>query len=95
MARNDDLLKGVSIGLGAAVLVPVVVSALAPVLKPLARSALRAGVLVYEKGREAFETFGETVEDVFAEVREELLEAHEADDLTDELEDEVTGQGHE
>jgi len=95
MARSDDLLKGVSIGLGAAVLVPLVVSALAPVLKPLARSALRAGVLVYEKGREAFETFGETVEDVVAEVREELLEAHEADDLADDLEDEVTGQEHE
>ena len=59
MARNDDLLKGLGIGLSAAVLVPVVFSALAPVLRPLARSALRAGVMAYEKGREAFEEFGE------------------------------------
>ena len=68
---------------------PVLFSTLAPVLRPLARSALRAGVLAYEKGRETFEEMGETVEDVVAEVREELLEAHESEEMAGEFDDEV------
>jgi len=92
MARNDDLMKGVGIGLSAAVLLPVVFSTLAPVLRPLARTALRAGVMAYEKGREVFEEFGETVEDVVAEVREELVDAHESEELIDELEEEAAAQ---
>lgn len=97
MARNDDLMKGLGIGLSAAVLVPVVFTTLAPVLRPLARTALRAGVMAYEKGREVFEEFGETVEDVVAEVREELLEAHESheshesEESVDGFEEEVAG----
>ena len=37
---KSDLAKGVLIGIGLAVLVPVAVAALAPVLKPAARAAL-------------------------------------------------------
>jgi len=92
MARYDGLMKGVGIGLSAAVLLPVVFSTLAPILRPLARTALRAGVMVYEKGREIFEEFGETVEDVVAEVREELVDAHESEALIDELEEEAAVQ---
>ncbi|MEN8165988.1 MAG: DUF5132 domain-containing protein [Pseudomonadota bacterium] len=80
MVRNDDLLKGLAIGVGAAVLVPVVISALLPIVKPLARSALKMGVHAYERGREALEELGETVEDVVAEVEEEMLDAHEAEE---------------
>ena len=68
MAQNDDLMKGVAIGIGVTLLAPVVATALVPVVRPLARSALKAGVLVYEKGREAWEVISETVEDVVAEV---------------------------
>ena len=71
MARNDDLLKGVAIGLGAVVVVPVVIAALAPVVRPMARSALKAGIWAYERGREKVEEFGETVDDIVAEVEEE------------------------
>ena len=48
--------------------------------------------MAYEKGREAFEEFGETVEDVVAEVREELLEAHAAEELMDEVDDKAAAQ---
>ena len=78
MAQNDQLIKGVGLGLGAAILIPLIASALAPVVIPLARSALKAGVRVYEKGRETIEMIGETVEDVVAEVQDEMVEAKEA-----------------
>ena len=74
MLGNNKLLRGVAIGLGAAVLVPVAIAALAPVVCPLARSALKSGVRVYEKGREKFELLGETVDDIVAEVEDELQE---------------------
>mgnify|MGYP000025308683 CR=1 FL=1 len=43
MIRNDNIIKGVAIGLGVALVAPVVIAALAPVVKPIARSALKAG----------------------------------------------------
>jgi hypothetical protein len=86
MARNDDLLKGVAIGIGAAVLVPVVMVALAPVVKPLARSAMKSGILAYERLREAVEEFGETVEDMVAEVEDEMIDAQAAEEAMAEAE---------
>jgi len=86
MARNDDLLKGVAIGIGAAILVPVVMVALAPVMKPLARSAMKSGILAYERLREAVEEFGETVEDMVAEVEEEMIDAEAAEEAVAEAE---------
>jgi hypothetical protein len=91
MARNDDLLKGMALGLGAAILAPVVIAALMPVIRPMARSALKAGIWAYEKGRETFEEFGETVDDLVAEVEGELLEAREAEEPGDELEERTVG----
>ena len=78
MVRNDDLLKGVAMGIGVVILVPLAIAALAPVVKPLARSAMKAGIRVYEKGRESLEEFGETVDDIVAEVEEEMVDAHAA-----------------
>lgn len=83
MAQNNDLLKGAAIGLGAAVLVPVVIAALMPVIRPMARSALKAGIYAYEKSRETVEGIGETVDDLVAEVEEELVDAHDAAGLVD------------
>ena len=86
MARNDDLLKGLAIGIGVAIMVPVVIAALAPVVKPLARSAMKNGILAYEKLRESVEAFGETVEDMVAEVEEEMVDAQAAEEAMAEAE---------
>ena len=80
MARSDDIVKGVAIGIGIVVMTPLVLAALAPIAKPVARSALKTGVRVYEKGRESLELFNETIDDVIAEVEEEMAEAHDSDD---------------
>ena len=91
MARNDDLIKGAALGLGLAVAVPVVIAALMPVIRPIARQALKAGIYAYEKGRETIEGIGETVDDLVAEVEEELLDAHEAAGMVDDAVDQKVG----
>jgi hypothetical protein len=85
MAQLNDLLKNptvrnTAIGIGVAVLVPVVAKALAPLVRPAARSAVKIGVVAYEKGREAFAEFGEIVDDMIAEVREEMRAEQETND---------------
>ena len=62
--------KGVMIGLG--VVAAGVV--LAPALQPMARAAVKTGILLFEKGREWVAEAGETVEDLVAEVRAELAQ---------------------
>jgi hypothetical protein len=95
MAQPNDLLKSdllknptvrnAAIGIGVAILVPVVAKALAPFVRPVARSALKIGVVTYEKGREAIAEFGEIVDDMVAEVREELrAERERAEDAMEE-----------
>ena len=77
MARRGDLLAGAAIGVGLTLLVPVVVSAMLPIVKPLVRSAVKNGVMLYEKGRETLEEFNEAVDDMRAEVEQELQDARE------------------
>lgn len=77
MAFIDDLLqaesaKGLAIGIGAAVLVPVILPAVAALARPIARAAIKTGIIVYEKGREAVAEMGEVVEDLIAEARADL-----------------------
>jgi hypothetical protein len=80
--QNEDLIKGAALGVGLALLVPVAIMALAPVVKPLARSAVRGGLLAYEKGREALEEIGESMEDLKAEIEAEMSQARNVGDET-------------
>ena len=91
MVRNDDLMKGVAIGLGAALLVPVVISALLPIVKPMARSALKMGIQAYEKTRETVDEISETVDDLVAEVEEEMIDAQQPQEQADVTDEMVTG----
>jgi len=72
MPRFDDVTKGVAFGIGVAILIPVAFRALAPVLKPVARSAVKNGILVIEKGREIMAETSEKIEDLVAETQEEM-----------------------
>lgn len=73
---KSDLAKGLAIGVAAAVVAPIALSALYGVGRPLARAAFKTGVLFYEKSRETMAEFGEVVEDLVAEARAELREEH-------------------
>jgi Protein of unknown function (DUF5132) len=99
MALLDDLLKGetakgLAIGLGVAILAPVALAALSGVGRPLARAVIKSGILLYEKGRETVAEFGEVVEDLVAEARAELQEAHAASASAANAAEEAVSRAH-
>lgn len=72
MLAKSKAVRNTAIGIGIAVLVPVAVTFLAPYVRPAARSVVKAGLLAWEKGKEAAAELGEVMDDLVAEVRDEL-----------------------
>jgi hypothetical protein len=75
---KSKAVRNTAIGVGVAVLVPVAITFLAPYVRPAARSVVKAGLVVLEKTKEAAAEVGEVMEDLVAEVRDELREEREA-----------------
>jgi hypothetical protein len=73
---TGNLITGLAIGIGAAILAPIVIPAVAAVAKPLAKAALKGGLLLYERGKEAVAEAGEVIEDLVAEAKSEIAEVH-------------------
>ncbi len=76
MAFNfEDLFEdlgapGIAAGIGAVVLAPFAIKA----GKPIAKAAVKGGILAYEKSKGFFAETGEVFEDMMAEARAELAE---------------------
>ncbi|MER3493500.1 MAG: DUF5132 domain-containing protein [Mastigocladus sp. ERB_26_2] len=76
-------------GIGAVILAPVVIPVVAGVGKPIAKSLIKGGLVLYEKSKGAFAELGETWEDMVAEARAELAESKQlpaveaADNISD------------
>ncbi len=68
---KNNVVAGVGLAFAAAVLAPVLMPAMGRIGRPLAKSLVRGGMMMYEKGREAIAVAGESVEDIMAEVRAE------------------------
>ena len=80
MAGIDDLFKGnivtgLAVGVGVVILAPVIMPVLASVGRPLAKSIIKSGMVLYEKGRETAAELGEVLEDLIAEAKVELENA--------------------
>jgi hypothetical protein len=75
---KGDTGKGLAIGLGAAILAPVAFAILSGAGRPVARAAIKSGILLFEKGREKAAEFGEVMEDLAAEARAEIAQSHAA-----------------
>lgn len=75
---KGDAGRGVLIGLAVAALTPLMMPVLAAVAKPLARAAIKTGIIAYEKGREVLAEVGEVIEDLVAEAHAELAESEVA-----------------
>jgi hypothetical protein len=73
---KGNVVTGLAIGIGAVVLGPVVLPALAGVAKPLLKAAIKSGLMLYEKGKETAAELSEVVEDVVAEAKAEMEEVH-------------------
>ncbi|MCG6937378.1 MAG: DUF5132 domain-containing protein [Gammaproteobacteria bacterium] len=76
---KGDTGKGVAIGIGIAILTPVAIAVLSGAARPVARAALKSGILFYEKGREKVAELGEAMEDLAAEARAEMEQGHAAE----------------
>lgn len=80
MALFDDIVEGFGsswvssalVGVGVALVAPIVVPALASGLRPLAKAVVKGGMMVYDKGVEMFAEAGEQLSDMVAEARSEL-----------------------
>jgi hypothetical protein len=68
---KSHIVVGVSAALAVTVLAPVVLPVMVTVGRPIAKSLLKGGLMLYEKGREAIALAGESVEDMVAEIRAE------------------------
>lgn len=65
---------GIAAGIGAVVLAPLLIPAVAKVGKPVAKAAIKGGITLYERGRGALAEAGEVFEDLVAEAKVELAE---------------------
>jgi hypothetical protein len=71
---KNNLIVGIASGLVAAVIAPVLIPALKKSGRPLAKSLVKGGIMLYDKGRQAVAGAGEVIEDVIAEVQAETYE---------------------
>lgn len=70
--------RGVAVLVGAAALAPAVWPAVGRATRPVAKSALKAGLVGVEHARERFAELSEAADDLWAEVRHELDEERRA-----------------
>jgi hypothetical protein len=68
---KNNVVAGVGLAFAASVLAPIMLPAMGRIGRPLAKSLVRGGMTMYEKGREAVAVAGESVEDLMAEIRAE------------------------
>lgn len=73
---KSNIAMGLAVGLVAAVLIPVALPVIVRVARPLAKAAIKSGLIVYEKGRESFAELSEVVEDMVAEAKSEVEQEH-------------------
>ena len=80
MALFDDMVQGLTsswvpsvlVGVGVALVAPIVVPTLAASMRPLAKAVVKGGMLVYDKGAEVIAEASEQLSDMLAEARSEL-----------------------
>jgi Protein of unknown function (DUF5132) len=68
---------GIIAGIGAVLLAPVVIPVVTGIGKPLAKSLIKGGIVLYEKSKGAVAELGESWEDMIAEARAELAEGRQ------------------
>ena len=65
------------IGIGALVLAPMVIPVVGAAVKPLAKAAIKSGLIFVQRGRELISEAAEAIEDITAEVKAELIAERE------------------
>ena len=68
---KGNILTGLAIGVGSAILAPVVIPALSGLAKPLAKAAIKGGLVLYDRSKETIAEVYEMVDDLVAEAKAE------------------------
>ena len=66
--------RSIAIGAGLVIFAPMAVSALAVVMKPLSKSFIKSGIVLFEKFKVTFAEAKEVLEDLAAEAKAEMAE---------------------
>lgn len=74
--------RGLLLGITAVVLAPIILPVVTRAARPLASAAVKTGMILYERGREAIAEAQEVFEDVVAEVRAELTQSEVEENIT-------------
>jgi len=69
---KGNIISGLAIGVGSAIIAPLVVPALSKAAKPLAKAAIKGGLVLFETGKEKLAEAQELMDDLLAEARAEL-----------------------
>lgn len=73
---KGNILSGLAIGIGATIIAPVVLPVLASAVKPIAKAAIKSGIMLYERGKETVAEVSEIIEDIVAEAKAEMSEEY-------------------
>ena len=76
---GESLVQNLLVGAAAVVLAPIVVPAVLAGMRPVAKTLVKGGVIIYDKSREMVAEVGEQMSDLVAEARSELTAAAAAD----------------
>jgi Protein of unknown function (DUF5132) len=79
MAWLEDVFKGnigtsLAVGVGVAVVGPILAPIVGGIVRPVAKAAIKAGMVVFDAGREGVGRLNEMSGDIVAEARSELDE---------------------
>jgi len=69
---KGNIISGLAIGVGTAILAPVIIPVLASIVKPLTKAAIKGGIALYDKNKEIIAEAKEVIEDLVAEAKSEL-----------------------
>ncbi|MEW6248603.1 MAG: DUF5132 domain-containing protein [Nitrospirota bacterium] len=79
MSLLEDVTKGslstILVGVAAAIVAPTVLPALASGFRPLAKAAVKGGLMIYDAVKETVAEAGEQLNDLVAEARSEMAES--------------------
>jgi len=83
---KGDIVSGLAIGIGAAVVAPLVIPALSKTARPLAKAAIKGGLVLWQTGKEKLAEGCELVDDLLAEAKTEIAsEASPGADIVEKL----------
>jgi hypothetical protein len=75
--KGGNIVTGLAIGIGCLILAPIIVPAVVGIVKPVAKLAIKGGVVLYRKGQGAISETVEAVSDVVAEAKAEVHQGTE------------------